>query len=84
MDILEKLDKEITEQTRNGRTEVYLSINDLRTIGMTIIEEDKRTYVDVASVKTAMKRYAFRQSMKAETTPVVTKTAKSFMDREER
>ena len=34
MNILERLDKEITQQTRNGRTEIYVSTDDLEELGM--------------------------------------------------
>ena len=57
MDILEKLDKEITEQTRNGRTGLYISTDDLEELGMTPFENKGRVWIDVSKLNKLIKRY---------------------------
>jgi len=76
-DLLEKLDKEITEQTRNGREDVYIEVDDLNKLGYGIDpKKTGRVYVDVNYLRIAMKRYEFKQGLKVETTdeynPVMT------------
>lgn len=71
--LLEKLDKEITQQTRNGRDTLYLEADDLRALGCDIDEDKKgRTWVDLNYVIPFIKRYKFKQDLKVETTPVQT------------
>ena len=47
MDLLKRLDKEITEQTRNGRTEIYISTDDLEELGMSKFETKGRAWVKI-------------------------------------
>ena len=65
--LLEKLDKEITEQTRNGREDVYIEVDDLNKLGYGIDpNKTGRVYVDVAYLKIAIERYEFRDRVKVE------------------
>ena len=66
-DLLEKLDKEITEQTRNGREDVYIEVDDLNKLGYGIDpKKTGRVYVDVAYLRIAMQRYKFKGEIKVE------------------
>lgn len=66
-DLLEKLDKEITEQTRNGREDVYIEVDDLNELGYRLDPNKKgRVYVDVGYLKIAMERYKFKGRLKVE------------------
>lgn len=64
---IERLDKEITEQTRNGREDVYILVEDLNKLGYGIDSNKKgRVYVDVNYLRIAMKRYQFKNSLKVD------------------
>ena len=64
-DLIEKLDREITQQTRNGRKDVYIEVDDLNKLGYGIDPNKKgRVYVDVGYLKIAMKRYQFKENLK--------------------
>ena len=64
---IEKLKKEIAEQTRNGREDVYIEVDDLNKLGYGIDpNKTGRVYVDVAYLKIAIERYEFRGRVKVE------------------
>ena len=72
--LIEKLDKEITEQTRNGREDVYIEVEDLNKLGYGIDpKKTGRVYVDVNYLRIAMKRYKFKDQLKVETKPITYK-----------
>lgn len=65
MKLLEKLEEEISEQTRNGREKVYIEVDDLNELGYNIDPNKKgRVYVDVTYLKIAMQRYKFKDDLK--------------------
>jgi len=69
MNLIEKLEKEILQQTRNGRDTLYMETDDLREIGIHIDENKQgRVYVDAQSVESALKRYKFKDSLKVQPT----------------
>jgi len=73
-ELLEKLDKEIAEQTRNGRTEVYIEVDDLNALGYGIDPNKKgRVWVDVVYLKLLINRYKFKDGLKIERKPITFK-----------
>ena len=65
--LLEKLDKEITQQTRNGRKEIYIEADDLRALGYHIDANKKgRTFIDLSILNEYIKRYKFKDSLKVD------------------
>ena len=70
MDLLEKLDKEITEQTRNGREDVYIDVDDLNELGYGIDpNKTGKVYVDLNYLRSAIKRYKFKGDLKVDIEP---------------
>lgn len=66
-ELLEKLEKEITEQTRNGREDVYIEVDDLNKLGYNIDpKKTGRVYVDVAYLKIVIQRYKFKDTIRIE------------------
>ena len=55
--LLEKLDKEITEQTRNGRDMLYISTDDLEKLGMSEFRTKGRAWIKVECLNKLIKRY---------------------------
>ena len=64
MNLIEKLEKEIYNQTRNGRKDIYISIEDLEELGYRDIKEGERQYIDINILKSLMKRYEFKYNLK--------------------
>ena len=63
--LIEKLDKEITQQTRNGRDTIYVEVEDLKKLGCSTDENKTgRIYVDVNYLRAAIKRYEFKENLK--------------------
>ena len=60
MNLKEKLDKEILQQTRNGRDSVYIEVKDLQELGIHTDKEEGRTFVDLVTLQSALKKYEFR------------------------
>lgn len=66
-DLIEKLEKEIAEQTRNGREEVYIEAEDLNKLGYGIDKNKQgRVWVDVTYLKIVIQRHKFRNNLKVE------------------
>ena len=66
-ELLEKLEKEITEQTRNGRKDVYIEVDDLNKLGYGIDpKKTGRVYVDVTYLKIVIQRYKFKDTIRIE------------------
>ena len=66
-ELLEKLEKEITEQTRNGREDVYIEVDDLNELGYKIDpNKTGRVYVDVTYLKIVIQRYKFKDTIRIE------------------
>lgn len=85
---IEKLKKEIDEQTRNGRKEVYISNNVLAELGYTdsLLSGD-RTFVDVELVENLIKDYEknqFKNRLKVKVKPVTRKQEKQDTEELER
>ena len=63
---LEQLDNEITKQTRNGRTDIYLNIQTLNELGYNFTsDQEERQFVDLTDLKIKIERYKFRQDLKS-------------------
>ena len=78
MNLIEKLEEEIWQQTRNGRTEVYIDADDLRKLGYYIKEEKKgRTFISVTELRSYMKKYKFKNDLKVDVKPE--KTYREFV-----
>lgn len=56
MDI-EKLEKEILKQTRNGRTKVYVLTKDLKELGIDLSTDQERVFIDECKLEMLIKRY---------------------------
>lgn len=62
---ISNLKKEIEEQTRNGRTQVYIKVEDLKTLtDKKEISEEGRVYLDIDYVKELIDTYEYRNSFK--------------------
>jgi biotin operon repressor len=67
MDLIEKIENEIYQQTRNGRDTIYIEVEDLRELGIYIDEKKQgREFVDLKILQPALKRYKFRNSLKVD------------------
>lgn len=62
---ISNLKKEIEEQTRNGRTQVYIKVEDLKILtDKKEISEEGRVYLDIDYVKELIDTYEYRNSFK--------------------
>ena len=59
--ILEKLNREITEQTRNGRTDIFISTYDLEKLGMSKFENQGRVYIPLDKLNKLIELYKEKQ-----------------------
>lgn len=60
---INKLKEELEEQTRNGRTQVYIKVEDLKTLtDKEEIKEEGRVYLDINYVKELISTYEYRKS----------------------
>lgn len=67
-ELIEKLENELWQQTRNGRTEVYIEADDLNKIGYGIDPNKKgRVWVDAAYLRIVLNRLKFKEDLKVET-----------------
>ena len=81
MDLLEKLDKEITEQTRNGRENIYVDVKDLEQLGYKIDKNKQgRIYVDLNILKLYINKYKFKDGLKVQ--PQQVQKQETFKDLE--
>ena len=73
MGLIEKLEEEIWQQTRNGRKDVYIDADDLRALGYYINENKKgRTFINVEELREYIRNYKkkdFKESLKVEVKP---------------
>lgn len=68
MDLIERLEKLIQEQNRNGRNMIYVSIEDLEELGYRNLDvrgAEGKQFIDLATLKSLMKRYMFRYNSKS-------------------
>ena len=73
MNLIEKLENEIWEQTRNGRDRIYVEVEDLKKLGCSTDENKTgRIYVDVNYLRAAIKRYKFKGDLKVDVKPEIT------------
>lgn len=63
MNILEKINKKIQEQVRNGRTEIYLHTDELEELGMTPFKEKGMVYVNIDNLNMLIQTYKDHQEM---------------------
>lgn len=78
-ELIEKLEKEIAEQTRNGREEVYIEAEDLNKLGYGIDKNKQgRVWVDVVYLKLVINRHKFKEDLRVEPQPV--KTYKNLLE----
>ena len=76
-ELLERLEQEISKQTRNGRTDVYIQVDDLNQLGYKIDpNKTGRAYVDVTYLQLVLKNYKFRNQLKVN--PEKTETFKQL------
>ena len=62
---INKLKEELEEQTRNGRTQVYIKVEDLKTLtDKKEIKEQGRIYLDIDYVKELIDTYEYRKGLK--------------------
>lgn len=62
---INKLKEELAHQTRNGRTQVYIKVEDLKTLtDKKEIKEKGRVYLDIDYVKELISTYEYRNSFK--------------------
>ena len=73
INLLEKLEDEIEQQTRNGRAKIYVETKDLKELGYKKIEATERQFIDVITLMGLMRRYEFRQDLKIDVKPVENK-----------
>ena len=60
---INKLKEELEEQTRNGRTQVYIKVEDLKTLtDKKEISEQGRVYLDIDYVKELIHTYEYKKS----------------------
>lgn len=57
MDIIERLDRNIAHQTRNGRKEIYVSTDDLEELGMSPFERKGMVFISLDKLNKLMERY---------------------------
>lgn len=57
MNILDKIEKEISEQTRNGREDLYISTDDLEALGMSGFQNKGRVWIKEYQLKIIIKAY---------------------------
>ena len=57
IDIIEKLEKIIKEQTRNNRVHIYVSTDDLEKLGMTPFQVKGMVYIELYKLEMLMERY---------------------------
>lgn len=57
MDIIERLERNIIHQTRNGRTEIYISTDDLEQLGMTPFERKGMVFIELNKLNKLMEKY---------------------------
>ena len=85
MDFIERLENEIAHQTRNGREDVYIEVDDLNKLGYGIDPNKKgRVFVDVAYLRIAINRYKFKDSLKVETKPITFSQLQEEIDKIEK
>ena len=70
MELLERLEEEIWQQTRNGRDRIYVEVEDLKKLGCNTDENKTgRIYVDLNYLRAAIKRYKFKGDLKVDVKP---------------
>lgn len=82
MDIIKKLDKEITEQSRNGRNEIYIEKKDLRELGKESIGAGREFISKTELIKLMQnyKKIKFKQNLKIDNVIVDIKENKEQED----
>ena len=77
MNLVEKIENEIFQQSRNGRDNMYIEVEDLKELGIYIDENKQgRAFVDKSTLQTALKRYKFKDTLKVDITPTKQETFK--------
>lgn len=61
---LKSLKKNIDQQTRNGRQEIYISTNTLKELGLDLnITENKEVFVNIYRLNQLIERYEYEQKL---------------------
>lgn len=60
---LKKLEDNIAQQTRNGRREIYMSIDDLRELGLDLTPNNRMVFVNVYRLNQLIERYKYEQKL---------------------
>lgn len=69
----QRLKREIEQQTRNGRTSVYISISDLEELQGIQTQSNGRIYIDVSELEELIYKYeknSFKRRLKVKGTPI--------------
>ena len=73
-ELIEKIEKEIAAQTKNGEEAVEIDADDLNRLGYGIDPNKKgKTCVDVGYLKIVIQRYKFKDQLKVERKPMTFK-----------
>ena len=67
---IEEIKKEIRQQTRNGRQDIYLKVSDLKELGYDIDTEDERAFVNESILLPLIaqaEKKNFKESLKVDT-----------------
>lgn len=57
MDILERINRNIEHQTRNGRKEIYVSTDDLEELGLTPFKRKGMVYIELSKLNRLINNY---------------------------
>ena len=60
---LNELKKNIDEQTRNGREEIYMSTDDLRDLGLDLTPNSKMIFVNIYRLKQLIEKYEYEMKL---------------------
>ena len=70
---INKLKDEIAHQIRNGRTEVYISKEELKELGINIEDNEERVFMDadyILSLIEKCEKKSFKESLKVDVKPI--------------
>lgn len=60
---LEELEKNIEQQTRNGRQEIYMSTDDLRELGLDLTPNNRMVFVNIYRLNQLIEHYKYEQKL---------------------
>lgn len=71
MNIIEHLSEEIAQQSRNGRTDMYIETVLLKELGYKVEDDSDRQFIDRATLETLMRKYNFKNKLKTSISPII-------------